>query len=801
MGSVTCRVVSLIAYLAVAAVSLFATHRLLERIDWKRAALLTLLPFVIVGPALLTSRIYAPIDLPYNAQPLKSMAALNGVEHAHNGFISDLYTQMMPWRFAVRHAYASGEWPHLNPFSLAGDVLAGSAQPAPYHPLTLIALLLPPGHEFTFTAAIALFLASLGAWLWGRDLGCSPATALIAAAGWMTADFVLFWIGWPIGVTASALPWIMLAVSRLVSRRTPGAMAFLTIVFVWLLLAGHPETVLHHVATAAAFGIWRIRALQRAEILRAGLLATGAGVLALMISAIAILPFAEAMGETFESAYRRDVWRAARKSVTWDLVAPRLAANVIPFAFGRPESENAVFPDGDLLIPSTAWVGLIPFPLAWIAFRRSRHRDLPFLLGLLLAGLWIGLEAPGLTDFVGSLPLFAITLNDRLVLIAAFALITLAAIGAESWSANPSRRRLATAMFMTAGVFAVGVAVLYPWLTGALALTPGFVGSRAAFVIVPLVLAAICVMVLRTPAHTIGIIALLLVVERVASSGRMYPSIDARAFYPRFAGLDVMRQGAEPQRFTGRAYTIIPGTAAAYGLEDVRGYQAITNLRLHETFTLWSVPQPVWFNRVDDLTAPMLRMLNVRWALVDDASFDPPAGWRVAWRGPHYRILENTQALSRAYIPESVIPTGSRFPESMRANGDFGELSWIGPELDSTSDDGDGSPTRNGRGRVAIRRDGAGFVLDAMLRERAWIVVSQTAWKGWRARSEAGTRVPLHYGNHAFLAMELPAGRHTVSLDYEPRTFRVALVLTVVGLLGFFALVAVVVITRRRRVG
>jgi uncharacterized membrane protein YfhO len=58
-------------------------------------------------------------------------------------------------------------------------------------------------------------------------------------------------------------------------------------------------------------------------------------------------------------------------------------------------------------------------------------------------------------------------------------------------------------------------------------------------------------------------------------------------------------------------------------------------------------------------------------------------------------------------------------------------------------------------------------------------VVSETAWKGWRAfiaEEDPGPRarwreIPVAFGNHAFLALHLPAGRHEVRLSYWPRSF------------------------------
>src|SRR5205814_9722581 len=96
----------------------------------------------------------------------------------------------------------------------------------------------------------------------------------------------------------------------------------------------------------------------------------------------------------------------------------------------------------------------------------------------------------------------------------------------------------------------------------------------------------------------VGMLALLLV-QRGAEGGRVMPSIERRACYPPIAGLDHLPH--DVYRIVGQADLLTPDIAAQYGLEDVRGYQAMTLARLAETFPLWCEPQPVWSNRVDDL--------------------------------------------------------------------------------------------------------------------------------------------------------------------------------------------------------
>src|SRR5947209_2335408 len=279
-------------YAATAAALLWLAHRFVTPLRRASTAILFLLPLCFTGRALLTGGVYAPVDLPYITEPLRDMREPLGVPRPHNGIISDLYAQMIPWRKAVQFALAHHRWPLWNPFILSGTVLAAAAQPAAYSPFTLLACLLPIAAGLTFSAAITFFIAGLGAYLFARDLGCRGTAALIAAGGWMYAMPMAFFVLWAIGGAWSFLPLVLLGTRRCV--REPGirSAAILTVALTLLVLAGHPETALHAVFVGALYGVFEL--FRGKQVLRPILSALAAGAVALLLCAVYILPILEA---------------------------------------------------------------------------------------------------------------------------------------------------------------------------------------------------------------------------------------------------------------------------------------------------------------------------------------------------------------------------------------------------------------------------------------------------------------------------------------------------------------------------
>jgi hypothetical protein len=199
---------ALALYLATAA-TLVAGWRRIRSIALASAIALVLMPLLFTGSALLRGRAYAPADLPFMAPPLADYAADYGMAQVHNGTLSDLYCQIMPWRQAVRWSLSHGAWPLINPFMLCGDILAQSAQSAPYDPVNVLGLLLPMGLSLTFGATMTFFMAGFFTYAFARSREMGEAASLVAAAGFMFCSIAVFFVGWPLSRAWSLLPLVL----------------------------------------------------------------------------------------------------------------------------------------------------------------------------------------------------------------------------------------------------------------------------------------------------------------------------------------------------------------------------------------------------------------------------------------------------------------------------------------------------------------------------------------------------------------------------------------------------------------
>ena len=773
----------ILLYAATALILLAISHRVIRPVSRTAGALLLLLPFCFTGYALITDQVYGPIDFPWATEPLLPMRAQYGVGPPHNSILSDVACQMIPWRKAVRWSLAHRQWPISNPFILSGDNLAASAQPAAYSPFTLIACLLPVAKSLTYSAAIAFFLAALSAFLFARELGCRESVALIAAAAWMYSTALSFFILWPIGFTWTLLPMVLLGVRRVVRTPSVQSAALLTGAFTLMLLAGHPETDLHIVFLGCLYVLFELQQ-SRANVWRACVAGVSAGIVALLLCAVYVAPILEAAPQTEEHQSRRFFFATQPKGVSSPEVVARLATDVLPMLDFRQWHVQGV----DRSPFDTCSAGSIVLAFAIYAVWRMRSPATWFFAACTVFCMLEHAEWAPAANALSKLPLFDITLNARFSFGAAFFLTILAALGIEFMlTARDELRAAATAALL---LIVIGVATVIIQRIDLVGDYPEkFARHKEVAEIAELSAIGALLLFRVRPQWSAAAILGILLLQRSISEGDIYGTLPASVAYPPVPIFEKLGAIRDPFRVTGFNLTFIPNMSTLYELEDPRGYEAMTFSRYIDTYPLWSTREPVWFNRILDLKRPFLSFLNVRFAVVW-SNFPVPDGWRVFATQPGAWLLENTHVIERAFIPSRVTigMSDADALKEMSHTSDFRERAWI------TESSGKPYERENGPGRVVVKSRRRGYDLAVDMEREGWVVVSQTAWSGWRAYVD-GRRVQTQMANLAFLSVYVPKGHHRVNLIDLPRSFVVGRAVSGLTLAG----IGVFAIVRRRR--
>jgi len=783
MGTVLLVARSLVVYGGAAAVLLFLAHRFVLPLPRRTALWLAAAPLLFTGRALLTGAVYAPIDILYNGYPFGALRGELAVPHDRTPLLGDVVYQQIPWRAAVREAIGEGRLPLWNPHTLAGEPLLAVAQSAVFHPGTLVGMLLPLPQAWTFDMTLRLLLALLSAFLFLRDLGCGERAAFLGGLGFAFSNWMVFYLGVPVMPAAAPVPLLLLGLRRIV--RQPGVRGAAITVAAALLIAaaGHPETLFHASAGAGLYFLCELAGARPDRRLAAVRVALAAAVAAAGLSAVILLPFLEVVPHTLEHFVRTSWYAHQPRSRSWPESLGRLVPQLVPYAVGV--SGHGRLMDG--FIEPSAYAGALLFPFAVTGvFARIRCRWFFLATGLFGLAVW---AKTVVADAVAKLPLFDIALNERLLLWTLVSLCVLAALGANRIADGEGAPAFLAGCVATLGPV-VWLAARYRPRLAELGMPEFYRRERLLAQVLPLVLALLLGGLLsRRRRATGGLSALVLVfaASRVVEQGGTWPTMPVSTFYPRFGVLEAIR--ADPAyRMAGVGRALIPNASAVYGLDDVRGYEAMTLRRFHETYPLWCVPQPVWFNRVDDPKRPFLAFLAARWILTE-AETEAPPGWSVRAEGAGLRLFENSRALPRAFAPEF---TRSE-PDAARRLALLGEVNDFGER--GVLEDGPASEwTSNGTAKVAIvEQHGGRMDIDVRADAETLVATSIPAWPGWKADIDGAPAATIPY-NHAFLAVRVPEGAHRLTLRYRPDGFIYG-----AGVSGATLAVALAVLWRRRR--
>ncbi len=258
--------------------------------------------------------------------------------------------------------------------------------------------------------------------------------------------------------------------------------------------------------------------------------------------------------------------------------------------------------------------------------------------------------------------------------------------------------------------------------------------------------------------------------------GARYNTVsDRTAAFPVTPGLKLLREQTTPFRVISLGRFYINGVAAA-GLEDAGGYSTSISNRYQRFMRLYQYEGKVsdFMNRVVIFRtpdSPLLDLFNIKYFLL-------PANTMVN-ANPLYsgeiQIFANQNAFERAFfIPRAIICDGEEqaFKQLKKfTRQDFREkviLEGYGKPL----------PAENAVGKVAIREYSPNrIVIETESNGSGFLVVGNKWHPDWRCCVD-NTPQPIYLANGIMQGVEIPAGKHIVTMNFRPVSYQTALVLS-----------------------
>jgi hypothetical protein len=277
--------------------------------------------------------------------------------------------------------------------------------------------------------------------------------------------------------------------------------------------------------------------------------------------------------------------------------------------------------------------------------------------------------------------------------------------------------------------------------------------------------------------------------------GRIYVAYPyARKMYDTYVSLQAYGP-ADPDYLQGLRESQIPNLGAVQGLYGVENYDPLTVGLYHD---LWDRlegerDQPPDLREI----LPILNLFGARYVINDTVPDQTPLT-PIYDAGPY--ILRNDAALPEAYFVST-----ARIVEDVETRLEI----LADPDLDSRSEvllsKAPSAATLNPTGTtqpspeplISLDREGPAKVrIHVDTEQPGYLVLADTYYPGWRAKID-GKETEIFPANHAFRAVAIEAGVHTVVFHYAPPSFQIGAWVTLTSVLILAGLSAISFIRKR----
>jgi hypothetical protein len=653
-----------------------------------------------------------------------------------------------PFAAFLHERLSHGDFPLWNPFAFSGQPFAADPQSGVLYPPAIVSYgLLAPASGMVALVTFHYLLATLSSYAFARLAGAGRLGAVYAGVAFGAGGYLIA-RSQALGLLTGAA-WLAasVAAAQYAARRegrgaTPIVLAAVLALSV---LGGSQQLTL--VAATAALVVLVMQLRWRGLVVFAG-----AGVVALGLAAVALLPRLELVGLSTASTGVSDPAGVGELS-WWD-------ADIVFGSFGSHAGELAPLYAGALM-PALAILAIV---------RRRAAARVPLALAI-LAILW----SAGLAGFLAQPfgPLRSITAHQsvRALPLLALALAALAGVAFGRPGSRPS-----------------------PWLAGMLAVVTALVVKPEVllhrFWIGPAVAMLILLVLLRSRRTLAVVLACALVPAVLAldlarhdyrqrnphqPAANWQPAAEAFASAPETARFLLARRAAEgPTRFAtlandftlrkqlrfGRSpehrNLLLDMAGTRYGLEDVGGYDPVQLLAYRDAITASNGnPQSdrhfLW---IEVGQRPLLRLLGVRYYVAQAG--EVPRKLKVVLRTPTATVVRDDKALPIARVNR---------------------------------------PGRTDAARIVVREPDR-VVIETPPGPAGQLVLADPVYPGWSVTID-GHAAAERVQKGLFRAVDIPAGRHRVEWRFSPHSVKLGLALTLATLVG--ALGYVVYALRRER--
>ena len=688
-----------------------------------------------------------------------------------------------PLAFHHRESFWNGEMPLWNPLNNFGLPFLAQWNTLTLYPPSLLYVLLPLPWSLNLFLLLHLFWAGLGMHRLALKWTDQPSAAAVAGVAYAFSGLLANALIWPNNMAALGwLPWVVL-LAEAAFRHGGRHLALGAMAGGMQMLTGAPEVILF--TWVIVLGVGGVQAWEHRDSIRIHLFRfAGLVILVALLAAAQLLPFLDLLQQSHRTSGFSDA--------SWSMPAWGLLNYVVPL-FRMNPSISGGYLQPDQFWTSSYYAGIGVLGLALVAVIRCRSRRVWMLAALAVVGWVLALGSRGVVyDLLrgGILPMGFMRFPIKFVVLSTFALPLLAAFALRVQPGEPpavqtGKMKGVIGVLLLLMVGAVVMAVWRPIHAEGLSITLQSAGTRAFFL-----LATVGILWWMTRSNTI-------MATRLALLG--LPLLV-------WCDLETHSPGQNP--------TIPPGVLSP-GLLTEDQMNPLPRLGESRALLTLSALEGIRFSNVSSLTDGHLL---TRVTLFDNCNLldgVPKADgfyslYLAAERDVHFRLfatdsqpregLADFLGVSHASSPTNffewlprekhmpMLNVGQRPVFLDRTNTlkhliseAFHPREEVLLPLEARAV----TTAMASRQSLIVTQRVTSHLIEAEIQsdQPTWLVLAQSFHPNWHATIDSQS-VRVWPANHAFQALEIPAGRHHVKLVYRDRAFTVGSILSMLGWIG-----------------